>query len=114
MALVLARFRKREYVRILLRDLLGIAKLAETTEEVSALSDALLEEALLIVNGELQREYGAPRWMDTDGRLRASRFAIVSLGKLGGNELNYSSDVDLLFLYDGGVEPIGTAVSNRE
>ena len=114
LALALARFRKREYVRILLRDLLGIAKLAETTEEVSALSDALLEEALLVVNRELQREHGTPQWMDADGRLRASRFAIVSLGKLGGNELNYSSDVDLLFLYDGGAEPIGTAVSNRE
>ena len=47
LALSLARFRKREYVRILLRDVLGIAKLAETTEEISALADALIEEALL-------------------------------------------------------------------
>ena len=39
---------------------------------------------------------------------------MVSLGKLGGNELNYSSDVDLLFLYDGGIEPPGAAISNRE
>ena len=43
-----------------------------------------------------------------------SRFAVLSLGKLGGNELNYSSDIDLLFLYDGGVEPREAEISNRE
>jgi glutamate-ammonia-ligase adenylyltransferase len=114
LALELARFRKREYVRILLRDLLGIAKLAETTEEISALADCLLEEVLLAVGTELRREYGTPQWVDAEGRLHRSRFAIVSLGKLGGNELNYSSDVDLLFLYEGGVDPKGAAISNRE
>ena len=43
-----------------------------------------------------------------------SRFAVLSLGKLGGNELNYSSDIDLLYLYDGGMEPEGAEISNRE
>ena len=114
MAAALARFRKREYVRILLRDVLGIAKLAETTEEISALADALIEEGLMAVNSELQRRHGTPKWVDTQGRLRDSRFAVVSLGKLGGNELNYSSDIDLMFLYDGGVEPPTQGISNRE
>lgn len=113
-ALSLARFKKREYVRILLRDVLGIARLAETTEEISALSDALLEEALAAVNAGLQRRQGVPQRTDADGRLHESRFAVISLGKLGGNELNYSSDVDLLFLYDGGIEPPGSATSNRQ
>ena len=110
----LARFRKREYVRIVLRDLLGIAGLAEATEEISVLADCLLEEALHAAGTELRREYATPQWMDDDGRLHLCRFAIVSLGKLGGNELNYSSDVDLLFLHEGGVEPSGTAISQRE
>src|SRR5271166_6547214 len=114
MARSLARFKKREYVRILLRDVLDIAKLAETTEEISALSDALLEEALLAVNAELQQRHGKQQWVDGDGRLQNARFAAVSLGKLGGNELNYSSDVDLLFLYEGGPESPGTTISNRE
>ena len=39
---------------------------------------------------------------------------MLSLGKLGGNELNYSSDIDLLYLYDGGTEPPGAEISNRE
>ena len=43
-----------------------------------------------------------------------SRFAVLSLGKLGGNELNYSSDIDLLYLYDGGTELPGAEISNRE
>ena len=114
MALSLARFRKREYARILLRDVLGIAKLAETTEEISALSDALIEEAAHKVNAQLQHRYGTPQWVDARGRLHDSRFAVVSLGKLGGNELNYSSDIDLMFLYDGGVEPPTAEISNRE
>jgi glutamate-ammonia-ligase adenylyltransferase len=114
MALSLARFRKREYVRILLRDVLGVAKLAETTEEISALSDALIEEALLAVNTQLRQRHGIPQWVDAQGRLQDSRFAVVSLGKLGGNELNYSSDIDLLFLYDGGIEPAAQPISNRE
>jgi glutamate-ammonia-ligase adenylyltransferase len=110
----LARFRKREYVRILLRELLGVAKLAETTEEISQLADSLIEEALVFAAAQLAKRYGPPRWMAPDGRVQNSRFAVVSLGKLGGNELNYSSDVDLMFLYDGGVEPAGAAVTNRE
>ena len=64
MAVSLARFRKREYVRILLRDVLGIAKLAETTEEISALSDALIEEALRRCNAQLQHRLGTPQWVD--------------------------------------------------
>ena len=114
LSLAMARFRKREYVLILLRDLLDIAKLAETTEEISALGDALLEEAVGAVHAQLTKRHGAPRWLDAGGRLQESRFAIVSLGKLGGNELNYSSDVDLMFLYDGGVEPPSARISNRE
>jgi glutamate-ammonia-ligase adenylyltransferase len=110
----LARFKKRQYVRILVRDMLGIAGLAETTEETSALSDALLDEALSAVQAELQGQFGIAQRTDEGGRFHTSRFAIVSLGKLGGNELNYSSDIDLLFLYDGAQEPLGTAIANRE
>ena len=113
-SLLLARFRKREYVRILLRDVTGIAGLGEITEEISALSDALLQEAAAAVGASLSRRYGTPRYVDSQGRQRESRFAVLSLGKLGGRELNYSSDVDLLFLFHGGQEPPAAAISNRE
>jgi len=114
MALSLARFRKREYVRILLRDVLGVAALAEVTEEISTLSDVLLDQALEAARAELVRKYGSPRWVDELGSTHDSQIAIVSLGKLGGNELNYSSDVDVMFLYNGGVDPPAARTSNRE
>ena len=113
-AALLARFKKREYVRIMLRDVLGIATLAETTAELSALADVLIEEALREVHAQLQHRFGTPQEVDREGRLVDSRFAVLSLGKLGGNELNYSSDIDLLYLYDGGTESEGAEISNRE
>jgi len=112
-ALLLARFKRREYIRILLRDLLGIATLAETTSEISALSDVLIEEALREADTALRNRYGGPQHTDAQGRLVETPFAVLALGKLGGNELNYSSDVDLLYLYGDGERPSGT-VTNRE
>ena len=113
-ATLLARFKKREYVRIMLRDVLGIATLAETTAEISALADVVIEEAMAVVNSGLQRRFGTPQQLDAEGRVVDARFAVISLGKLGGNELNYSSDIDLLFLHNGSVEPQGSEISNRE
>jgi len=113
-AALLARFKRREYVRIMLRDVLGIATLAETTAEISALADVLIEGALREAQTQLQHRFGTPRSLDAQGRVVDARFAVLSLGKLGGNELNYSSDIDLLYLYDGGEEPAGAEISNRE
>ncbi len=113
-SLLLARFKRREYVRIMLRDVLKIAPLAETTAEISGLADVLIEEALREADSRLQRLYETPRHLDAEGRLVDTPFAILSLGKLGGSELNYSSDVDLMYIFGDGEEPPRTPVSNRE
>ncbi len=113
-SLLLARFKRREYVRIMLRDVLKIAPLAETTAEISALADVLVEEALREADSRLQRRYDTPQHLDLEGRLVDTPFAILSLGKLGGSELNYSSDVDLMYIFGDGEEPPKTPVSNRE
>ncbi len=113
-AALLARFKRREYVRIMLRDLLGIATLAETTAEISALADVLIEEALREVHTHLQNRFGMPQHLDPENRLVGSRCSVLALGKLGGNELNYSSDIDLFYLYDGGEEAATAEISNRE
>jgi [glutamine synthetase] adenylyltransferase / [glutamine synthetase]-adenylyl-L-tyrosine phosphorylase len=113
-ALTLARFKRREYVRIILRDVLKIAPLAETTAEISALADVLIEEALSEADSKLQRRHGTPQHLDALGRLVDTPFAVLALGKLGGNELNYSSDVDLMYIYGDGEEAPRTPVSNRE
>ena len=113
-AQLLARFKRREYVRIMLRDALKIAPLAETTAEISALADVLIEEALREAGSELQKHLEAPQHVDAEGRLADTPFAILSLGKLGGNELNYSSDVDLVYIFGDGEEPPHRRVSSRE
>ncbi|HYG97895.1 MAG TPA: hypothetical protein VD837_02105 [Terriglobales bacterium] len=111
---LLARFKRREYVRIMLRDVLGIATLAETTAEISSLSDVLIQEALRETDSTLRNRYGAPQHVDADGRLVDTPFTVLALGKLGGNELNYSSDVDLMFIHGDGEEPPTASISNHE
>ena len=113
-SLLLARFKRREYLRIMLRDVLKIAPLAETTAEISALADTMIEEALRDAESALQRRYGTPQHIDAEGRLVDTRFSVLSLGKLGGNELNYSSDVDLLYIFGDGQESPDAPISNRE
>src|SRR4051812_5947866 len=98
-ALLLARFKKREYIRIVLRDVLGIATLADVTAEISALSDVLIEEALRHAASGLHKRFGGPHTVDPQGRSVDVAFTVLSLGKLGGNELNYSSDIDLLYIF---------------
>jgi [glutamine synthetase] adenylyltransferase / [glutamine synthetase]-adenylyl-L-tyrosine phosphorylase len=113
-SLLLARFKKREYIRIVLRDVLKLAPLAETTAEISALADVLIEDALREADSRLQGRYGSPQHVDAGGRLTDTPFAVLSLGKLGGNELNYSSDVDLMYIFGDGEEPAGATISNHE
>src|SRR5438445_4744802 len=113
-SLLLARFKRREYVRIMLRDVLKIAPLAETTAEISALSDVLIEEAVREAESAMEHRFGLPQHLDAEGRALTTPFAVLSLGKLGGSELNYSSDIDLLFVYGDGSEPGTAQISNRE
>jgi [glutamine synthetase] adenylyltransferase / [glutamine synthetase]-adenylyl-L-tyrosine phosphorylase len=115
----LARFKRRNYLRIVLKDVLRLSTLADTTLELSALADVILTNALIYCDQELEKRYGQPQYRDVQGRIVRSGFSIVSLGKLGGNELNYSSDIDLLFLYSHDGETAGgserhSVISNKE
>lgn len=115
---VLARFRRRELLRVYLHDIRHASTLVETTEELSNLADAVLRYALGHAQQELENLYGAPQCADERGRRMTATPAIVALGKLGSRELNYSSDIDLLFLYSDDGETTGKgergAVTNRE
>ncbi|MGA9771146.1 MAG: hypothetical protein WBV94_19085 [Blastocatellia bacterium] len=116
----LGRFKRRELLRIYLRDCLGVASLSEVTEELSNLADVILRRALAIAHQEVTNRYGAPLTRDERGRIKNAEFAVVALGKLGCRELNYASDVDLLFLYSGDGETAGrdrrpeSIISNKE
>ena len=116
--ILLARFRRRELLRIFLRDIRRLSTIAEITEEISNLADAILEHALNIAKQELNNRFGIPLETDEKGRTKQAGFCIVSLGKLGSKELNYASDIDLQFIYsaEGKTSGRGTkgAVTNRE
>ena len=111
-ATLLAAFKRREYVRIFLRDCLRIASLAETTREISALSDALIGEALHEAERTLRKKY--VQEPESDIAISVRNFAVLSLGKLGGSELNYSSDVDLLYLFRDREALAGANVTAQE
>ena len=119
LAALLARFKRRNYLRIVLKDVLGLSTLGETTLELSTLADVILSDAYMFCDRELAKRYGQPQYRDAQGRIARAGFSIVSLGKLGGNELNYNSDIDLLFLYSHNGETTGgseqdSTITNKE
>ncbi|MEK7754046.1 MAG: glutamine-synthetase adenylyltransferase, partial [Acidobacteriota bacterium] len=109
--LKLALFRRQQLVRILLRDIQGLADLSEITGDLSNLADAILHVAYRRLREDLVVRFGTPRDADT----HPCGFSVLALGKLGGAELNYSSDIDLMFVYSGAGETDGpAAISNKE
>ncbi len=116
--ILLARFRRRELLRIYLSDIRKLDTIAEITEEISNLADAILEYALRIALQELSNRFGLPSETDKNNRAKPSSLCIVALGKLGSKELNYSSDIDLLFLYSSEGTTSGQgergSITNRE
>ena len=115
---LLARFRRRELLRTYLHDIRRSHTLVETMEELSNLADAILNYALSLARQDLDNRYGLPEHADERGRVATAEYCVIALGKLGSMELNYASDIDLVFLYsdDGTTSGIGQRgeVSNRE
>ncbi len=107
LSIELAQFRRQQMLRILIRDVLELGTLAEITSELTALADAIVETAYIRIHEQMTGVYGEPG--------NDARFSVVALGKMGGEELNYSSDIDLMFLYSvngdtGGLQ----SISNKE
>lgn len=88
----LRRLRRREMLRLGAREIAGDTM--EVARELSALADACLEAAVVYCEAELRAAWGAPTSPEGD-----PRFVVMGMGKLGGEELNFSSDVDLIFVY---------------
>jgi [glutamine synthetase] adenylyltransferase / [glutamine synthetase]-adenylyl-L-tyrosine phosphorylase len=109
----LARFKRRELLRIYLRDCLKVATLAEVTEELSHLADVILGHALAVAHQEMANRHGAPLTRDERGRIQTAELAVVALGKLGCRELNYASDIDLFFLFAGEGQTAGDGRSTE-
>ncbi len=100
----LRRWRQRAYLRLGARDLWGLARVAETLARLSDLADTAIAAAAALARAEVERDFGAL----TLAGGRPNRFVVLGLGKLGARELNYSSDVDLVFVHESdGAESAG-------
>ncbi len=93
----LRRARNAYLVEIACRDLAGMDGLDRVLAQLSALADQCIEYALRQAEAEIAERYGVMR--DREGE--AVRLIIIGMGKLGGRELNFSSDIDLIFAFDG-------------
>lgn len=100
----LCRYRRKEILRIGIRDILKIADLKTLTAELSYLANTITDTALQICYEELCETYGQPiiegKEAEECSEENICQFAIIAMGKLGGNELNFSSDIDLIFVYE--------------
>ncbi|MEO2237327.1 MAG: hypothetical protein ABGW95_03680, partial [Candidatus Poseidoniia archaeon] len=100
----LRRFKYYELTRITVRDAwpeqLPIEHSAETLTELSSLACSILAEAEACARRELAQSHGPPRFKDAEGVEHELGFCVLGLGKLGSAELNYSSDVDLVYVYE--------------
>jgi glutamate-ammonia-ligase adenylyltransferase len=107
----LRTWRKREMVRIAWRDLAGWASLEETLADLSTFADTAIQAAYEHARRSLVGRYGEPRSPTGE----AQHLTVIGMGKLGGGELNFSSDIDLVFLFPEHGETDGTRpIENEE
>jgi glutamate-ammonia-ligase adenylyltransferase len=100
----LKRWKRRETLRIATRDLLRRETVQTATAQVSDLAGAVVDSTLQIVTGQLLRAESRQK--------PPGAFSVIAMGKLGGGELNYSSDIDLMFLFDEDGSTRGKRVSS--
>jgi glutamate-ammonia-ligase adenylyltransferase len=93
----LRRHKQREYLRIGTRDLMPALPLDETVRELTTFAEASLEAAYRFCRAEVGNDYGP---LNLPGTEKPNCFVILGMGKLGGAELNFSSDIDVIFLYE--------------
>lgn len=105
------RLRKRVMVKLILRDLNGLCGLDEVMQSMTALAEVCLRQAQACLMHSLQQQFGIP--LGANGA--PQELLVIGMGKLGGGELNVSSDIDLIFVYPEDGETDGPRrLSNHE
>ncbi|VAW83669.1 Glutamate-ammonia-ligase adenylyltransferase [hydrothermal vent metagenome] len=109
----LRQWRQREMLRIAWRDLAGWADLKETMFALSELASACMDIALCYLTPWLQKEYGTPYGEQSK---KPQHLVVLGMGKLGAYELNFSSDIDLIFVFpeEGETQGAMHSISNHE
>ncbi|NQD35433.1 bifunctional [glutamate--ammonia ligase]-adenylyl-L-tyrosine phosphorylase/[glutamate--ammonia-ligase] adenylyltransferase [Permianibacter sp. IMCC34836] len=99
----LRRLRTSVMLAIAWRDLCGLAEVEETLRHLTALADASVSSALHFLERDFGKRFGTPVYPDSNatgaGQAEPQQMLVLGMGKLGGGELNFSSDIDLIFAY---------------
>ena len=110
---LLASFKRKHMLRIAMRDLLSVAPLADIAQDLSTLADVTIQGAHDHIRQQLVRRFGRPL-CDTDSGQILCHFAVIALGKLGGSELNFSSDIDLMYIHTGEGSTWGPVITTNQ
>ncbi len=98
---ILHSFQDKELLRIGVRDILGKATIRETTETLSDLAETILTQIAWLQTAALEKRLGLPTLTEGERADQRCRYVLLGLGKLGGREMNYHSDLDLVLVYEG-------------
>ena len=96
LAQAVRKLRKQVMVKLILRDLNGLADLNEVMQSMTALAEVCVQRAQACLTQALHAQFGSPRG---EASAIAQELLVIAMGKLGGGELNVSSDIDLIFVY---------------
>ncbi len=109
-------YRNREMVRIIYRDLNRLASMQETTADLSEMADACVDKALQWLYKDSCNTWGTPMGAQYGEEPTQQKMIVLGMGKLGANELNLSSDIDLMFTFPNKGETEGgrRALDNQE
>lgn len=113
----LRRLRQREMVRLIWRDLTRRASMRDTTRELSWLADAMVDQALNFLHQQAVERWGTPySYPNERGEKHPQHMVVLGMGKLGANELNLSSDIDLIFCFPekGETEGAKKSIDNQD
>jgi glutamate-ammonia-ligase adenylyltransferase len=98
---ILHSFQKKELLRIGVRDILEKDTTEGTSAALSDLAETILGQIADLQYGPLEKRFGVPRLAEGPRCAERSRYAVLALGKLGGREMSYYSDLDLILIYEG-------------
>ena len=112
MVLAIRRFKHREFLRIAYGDIIAGQQIRDVTAQISYVADAICQTAIDFCQRHLVEKFGSPQAKTRE--LDNCRFVLLALGKLGGSELNYSSDIDLIFVYESAGNTSGGQRTNRQ
>jgi glutamate-ammonia-ligase adenylyltransferase len=110
---ILHSFQDKELLRIGVRDILGKDSIQQTTAALSDLAETILAQIGVLQQPALARRFGVPYLAEGPRQGQPCRFALLGLGKLGGREMSYHSDLDLILVYEGDGRTGPPAGANR-